>query len=106
MLTPATLQTQAKTPLLADKHRSGGHGPEGQTAQIAVGMQDGNDKQRHQQKGQAVGQAVLIVDGRQQHQQQDQSKGAAAGAWHNENTPLVQGYAAGGGDAPGQPALQ
>ena len=60
--------------MLADEHRTTATGLEHQPGQVAVGMQDGDDKHRYQQEGQAIGQAVLVIDAHQQHQQQGHGK--------------------------------
>ena len=101
----AAFQTQAKLPLFADEHRPCPSGLEHQTRQVTVGVQDGDDKQRRQQKRQGIGQAVLVIDRGQQHQQQRQGKCHPDPRRYDEDPPLGQAHAGGGRNPPGKPAL-
>ncbi|MNN22028.1 hypothetical protein D3C81_1353710 [compost metagenome] len=84
------IQAHAEADLLADEYRHSAQRGQAQPAEIAVGMQDGNEEQRQQQEGQAVGQAVLVVDRGEQHQHQSYAEGDALQRGNDEDAPLIE----------------
>lgn len=102
---PGAFQTQAQLHRLTDKHRTRHTGTENQAADVAIGVQDRQHADRQQQKGQAVSQAVLIIDRHQQHEYQHDRKGHARARRHDKDAPMVKGDARRRGNALCQPAL-
>ncbi len=95
-----TFQTHPQQRPLTDECSGGSARLQDQAGKIAPGMQDGDEIQRPEQKGQAVGQAVLVVDRGQQHQQQCHQERQADRCGHDEDALLVQAHAGSGRDAP------
>ena len=97
-------QAHPEARLFADEHGTAGTGLEDQAGKVAIGVQNRHHEHGGKQKGQTVGEAVLVVDAGQQHQQQHQGKSGTDPVGHDEDAPLVQLHLGRSGNPPHHPA--
>jgi hypothetical protein len=94
------LQLDFKFRGVAGEYRQRPHRRQLQAGEIGEGVQNRDDKQREQKKGQRERHAVLIVDGRDQHDGEHHQKPQAGARRKNKNAALIERQLARRGNPP------